>query len=240
MKCAEFEARIDALIDGELSEEARAEMEAHAESCEDCAEKLRAAKMLQDVLSHMDDSVAVPLQAQAGWRRAVAAEAKRKRFSRIYRIAGAVAAALVVAVCLPMLLRNPTKAPEAHVEVDGVEKTAQLGDEAETAALKAADMEAQGEMLMATSGMPDAERRVSVENIETAYGYAMDIVKEYSGSVESEAQDAGERCAYVLIPADNAEDFISAIDHLGTVADSSYRNETDGDMVEICVRLIQE
>ena len=107
-------------------------------------------------------------------------------------------------------------------------------------ALKAADMEAQGEMLMAASGMPDVERRVLVENIETAYGYAMDIVKEYSGSVESEAQDASERCAYVLIPADNAEDFINAIDHLGTVADSSYRNETDGDAVEICVRLIQE
>ena len=115
MKCSEFETRIDALIDGELSEKSRAEMEAHAESCEDCAEKLRAAKMLQDVLSHMDDLVAVPLQAQAGWRRAVAAEAKRKRFSRIYRIAGAVAAALVVAVCLPMLLRNPAKTPEAHV-----------------------------------------------------------------------------------------------------------------------------
>ncbi len=240
MKCSEFETRIDALIDGELSEKSRAEMEAHAESCEDCAEKLHAAKMLQDVLSHMDDSVAVPLQAQAGWRRAVAAEAKRKRFSRIYRIAGAVAAALVVAVCLPMLLRNPAKTPEAHVEVDGVEKTAQFGDEAETAALKAADMEVQGEMLMAASGMPDVERRVLVENIETAYGYAMDIVKEYSGSVESEAQDASERCAYVLIPADNAEDFINAIDHLGTVADSSYRNETDGEVVEICVRLIQE
>lgn len=240
MKCSEFEIRIDALIDGELGEDARAEMKAHAENCEDCAVKLRAAKILQDVLSHMDDSVAVPLQAQVGWRRAVAAEAKRKRFSRIYRIAGAVAAALVVAICLPMLLRNPAKTPDAHVEVDGVEKAAQFGDATETAALKAVDMEAQDEILLATGGMPDAERRVSVENIEIAYDYAMDIVKEYSGSVESEEQDAGERCAYVLIPADNAEDFISAIDHLGTVTDSSYRNETVCDRVEICVRLIQE
>ena len=32
MKCSEFETRIDALIDGELSEKSRAEMEAHAES----------------------------------------------------------------------------------------------------------------------------------------------------------------------------------------------------------------
>ena len=32
-----YNKKIDALIDGELSEKSRAEMEAHAESCEDCA-----------------------------------------------------------------------------------------------------------------------------------------------------------------------------------------------------------
>lgn len=240
MKCSEFEERIDALIDGELDERQRAEMEAHAAGCDRCASTLHAAKTLQDVLSHMEDSVAVPLQAQAGWRRAVAAEARKRRLSRVYRIAGAVAAALVIAVCLPMLMRNPAKVPNAHVEVDGIEHTVQLNDEAETAVLKAADPETQPVMLEAATGMPDAERKVLVENAETAYGYAMDIVKEYSGAVESEAQEQSERCAYVRIPADNAEDFINAIDHLGTVAEGSYCNETAEDALEICVRLIQE
>lgn len=66
MKCSEFESMIDALIDGEIDKSARDAMRKHADSCESCSEKLRAAEMLQDILSHMDDSVAVPLQAPRG------------------------------------------------------------------------------------------------------------------------------------------------------------------------------
>ena len=246
MKCSEFESMIDALIDGEIDKSARDAMRKHADSCESCSEKLRAAEMLQDILSHMDDSVAVPLQAQAGWRRAVAAEARKKKFAKIYRVAGAAVAALVLAICLPMLLRSPTdvtKTPDAHVEVDGVNETAKFSDEASMKAASAApeaDLEDTVFMSAASPMLPDAERKIAVENVETAYGYAMDLVKEYSGTLESEAEDAGEKCAYVQIPAENAEDFISAIDQLGTVSDSSYLNASTEKTVEICVRLVAE
>lgn len=242
MKCSEFESMIDALIDGEIDKSARDAMRKHADSCESCSEKLRAAEMLQDILSHMDDSVAVPLQAQAGWRRAVAAEARKKKFAKIYRVAGAAAAALVLAICLPMLLRSPTdvtKTPDAHVEVDGVNGTAKFSDEASSAALEA-DLEDTVFMSAASPMLPDAERKIAVENVETAYGYMIDLVKEYSGTLESEAEDAGEKCAYVQIPTENAEDFISAIDQLGTVSDSSYLNASTEKTVEICVRLVAE
>ena len=190
MKCSEFESMIDALIDGEIDKSARDAMRKHADSCESCSEKLRAAEMLQDILSHMDDSVAVPLQAQAGWRRAVAAEARKKKFAKIYRVAGAAVAALVLAICLPMLLRSPTdvtKKPDAHVEVDGVNEAAKFSDEASMKAASAApeaDLEDTVFMSDASPMLPDAERKIAVEN-------ARNGLRLYDGSREGVFRNAG-------------------------------------------------
>ena len=241
MKCSEFEGMLDAYIDGELKEDARKEMQAHAAACEGCAKKLSAAEMLQDVLSHMDDSLVVPLETQAAWRRTVKNECKKKKQVRLYRIAGAVAAVVVLAVCVPTILKNnesADQAPVAYVEVDGVSETAQ------------ADLESAEPMLTSSltdetkqvnaPAKPDAERRVAVEDVETAYGYTMDLVAEYMGTLESESTDADMRYVYVSVPAENAEDFIHAIDELGTPASDSYQNAANGDALEVCVCLMPE
>ena len=68
---------------------------------------------------------------------------------------------------------------------------------------------------------------------------ALDGLEQRRGA-PAEAEDAGEKCAYVQIPTENAEDFISAIDQLGTVSDSSYLNASTEKTVEICVRLVAE
>ena len=236
MKCSEFEERLDAYIDGELDENARKEMQNHADSCEDCKQKLFSAEALKDALSHLDDNLSVPLEAQAAWRRGIAAEIRRKKVSRWYKIAGAAAAAVILAVCLPLMLKSDPKITdnEIHVAVDGVSESANLNSAAEDTSAQTA------EPIMLASAQLDADRTVSVEDVETAYGYAMDLVEEYAGNVDSESDQTGEKCFYVQMPAENAEDFINAIDQLGTPAENSYWNASESTAVEICVRLIAE
>ena len=85
----------------------------------------------------------MPLPAQAGWRGAIRAEARRRRMKRIYGAVSAVAAVAVVAFCVTALLPGRQKAdpapettgveyavlqsaPRAYVEADGLSEEAQL------------------------------------------------------------------------------------------------------------------
>ena len=108
MGCEEFIRRLDQLMDDELDERQLEDMRAHAAECPDCARELDATLRLKAMLKSLPVEADVPLAAQAGWRKAVRAEAKRKRTRSFTRIAAA-AAAVVVAVVGVTLVKPPAK-----------------------------------------------------------------------------------------------------------------------------------
>lgn len=105
MNCEEARKLIDAYIDGELSEAEKRALMDHAQACEMCAQELEAAELLRDTLSNMDEDVQVPLQAQAAWRNAVRAEAKKKNSRKWMRV-GYAAAAVVLLIGSGLALRE--------------------------------------------------------------------------------------------------------------------------------------
>lgn len=117
MDCMRYRAHLDEWIDGMLDEETAAQMQAHADSCPDCAEEARLLRETLNMLHSLDDDISVPLQTQAAWRKAVRTEARRqrsKRFSGIFRAAGSVAAALVVlAGCTGIFRMNGMLPPDS-------------------------------------------------------------------------------------------------------------------------------
>lgn len=242
MKCSEFMRSLDAWMDGELSEEQGAEMERHADQCASCNEQRMAAEQLRSFLSRMDEEISVPLPAQAGWRSAIRAEARRRRMKRIYGSISAVAAAAVVAFCVTALLprtQNETSAPRtaaveetvlgsapmAYVEADGLSDEAQLEASAAPAGLDA--------------GL-EIERRILADDTDTAYGYVMDIAAEYGATVEREAEDTAGKRLYLLVPGENLTDFVSAVEHVGTSADENApMAETAAGTVSVCIVIAQ-
>ena len=92
----QFLLKIDAYIDGELSNDELNEMREHAENCEACRMEMEKADLLRDTLNGIDDDIVVPLEAQAAWRKAVRAEAKQKNVRKWTRGLYVVAAALVL------------------------------------------------------------------------------------------------------------------------------------------------
>lgn len=98
MNCEEARKQLDAYIDGELSEVQKRALLDHAQTCEICAQELQAARILHDTLAHIDDDLQPPLAAQAAWRNAIRAEAKKKHTRRWMRVAYSVAAALVLVI----------------------------------------------------------------------------------------------------------------------------------------------
>lgn len=106
MTCAEIVGLLDRLMDGELSEEERRELEAHGESCPTCAEQIRATLQMKALFEEMEPEVDVPLAAQAKWRRAIREDAAQRRRKRLTRWVGSVAAALVVLVGVGLALNG--------------------------------------------------------------------------------------------------------------------------------------
>ena len=98
MNCKEALALLDAFIDGELTAEQESALLDHVNACEACKQEFDAARLLRDVLGDMDEEIAVPLEAQAAWRKAVRQEAKRVAVKKWTRWAYAAAAALVLVV----------------------------------------------------------------------------------------------------------------------------------------------
>lgn len=238
MNCSEFMQLLDAYIDGELSANEREKFEEHAAQCAACRAQLEAAEQLRDFLSHMDDEAAVPLPAQAAWRSAVRAEAKRRRMKRIYSACGAVAAVCVLTLGVSTMLRSGNLSGKmqsplvAHVEADGLSEAAAseasiAGEEQSVLKLSARSMDA---------GVSYVDRVVATEDAETACSYLMDIVAEYGCTVERESEDSDGRRFYVLVPGENAVDFVNAVDHIGTEADSrDFTALEAAETVGVCV-----
>lgn len=94
MDCKAFSNLLDAWLDGELSREDQARMEAHAAECPACAALLT----LRRDCREMDESVEVPAAFSASWREMIRAEAEPARKKPSWRTLLTVAAALVFVV----------------------------------------------------------------------------------------------------------------------------------------------
>lgn len=206
MNCAQTDAMLDALMDGTLPEADLEGLQTHCAQCAECAEKLRLTQGMRRMLSDLTPEMDVPLQAQAAWRKAVRAEADKRRHRNLTRWAGGIAAALVVAVGGMFALRQ---APAKDAPMAAMEKSV---------AVIEADGEAFGESIdsAASLAMPMVERRMRVEDLDRTCAYMADLAREYEGSIEEqrfEADDA--QCAnlYIDLPAENAADFLAAAAH---------------------------
>lgn len=229
MNCSEFSNLLDPYVDGELDEAQCAALKSHADACDECRAALTAAEQLRGILSHIDDGLGVPLPAQAAWRNAIRAEARRKRMKRVYSICGAVAAVCVLTLGVTAMLRPGIRdsfgGANVVVETDGLSQDAVLEGE---------------KALRSMSGMDQTtrvERAVCVQNAEEAHDYLMDIVAEYGGTV---TQDSGDE-VYVQVPGENVVDFLSAVDGLGIEPNADEEMlETVAERVEICVTITEE
>lgn len=235
MNCSEFKQMLDLYIDGELSSQQQTELKRHAAQCSPCAEQLNAAEQLRDILSQMDQDIAVPLPAQAGWRSAVKKEAARRRMKRIYTAVGAVAASCVLTFGVTTMLQADNGAvPGAGVEEAAVRQVAYVQPDglSDEAVLEASA--APGMMQTVSMAAPYARRNIAVKDLKAAKDYLADVVSEYDGMIEREAGGAQGTEIYLRIPGGNVEDFIRATDAIGTAAEASFGYDAALDSVGIC------
>lgn len=213
MDCEKLKALLDAYMDGELSADDALALEAHAKSCASCARELEAANLLKDLLNDMrDEEVAVPLQAQAAWRSAIRAEAKRRKMRMWTRIAG-VAAAAIVLVFGSTLLLNPEK------DTALTQEPSLYSMPMENGGLIARDGD-KNESIEATNSAQDVDysvwKKIASNDMESSISTLENLAEEYSGSCTRTTKDL---CC-VQLPYANMDDFLNAIKGIGTELDS--------------------
>ena len=228
MNCEQIDRFLDAMMDGEISTKDMNALEAHCQTCAACAEKLKLNRQMMGMLSEMAPEIDVPLTAQAAWRSAVKAEAGKAKRARLYRIAGGIAAALVVAIGATFALRTPPKnlatdsavpetagimmaAEEAEYADEAPMMAAEEAEYADEAPMMAAEYAAAGEALIEADGaamMMDASRKSSamrevelvVEDLDRACEYVRDLVDEYEGTADIQRlEENGVPCANLYI-----------------------------------------
>ena len=238
MKCEDFIRLIDAYIDGELDQDTVSEMLDHARECENCARELSAAEMLRDTLSGIDENIVPPLPAQAAWRNAIKAEARRKRMGRIYKICASAAAAVVLMVGLYAGLNafdNNAKQPETSVATeagagfvfvatDGSDatpapaaRTISIADENEVAGSTAS--------VKLTAADPSAACESIISMADEFYGY-------------SEIQGGSDDNVYLTayIPAESIDQFVDSLGLVGEVAEYRF-NDAESTTVTVTITI---
>lgn len=134
MDCQKYREHLDEWIDGELDAETALAMEAHMQSCPDCAEETLRAREAIEFIRSLEDDIPVPLETQAAWRKAVRAEAKQRkgrRFTVALRSIGSIAAAFVLLVGCTALFRSngmlyPGAPAPLSAETTAITETADL------------------------------------------------------------------------------------------------------------------
>ena len=237
MNCEDFNRLIDAYIDGELDDAQAAEMIAHAQECDKCDRELKLAEMLRSTLGGMDDDIVPPLAAQAAWRNAIKAEARKNRMKKIYRYCGTVAAALVVLVgCMTLIdpfgAKDENPATPAAASETGFAFVAADGNEAAPTAM-ARTVSTEDEPVYA--GMT-ANIKLCCDEPSAACETIAGIVGEFGGT--SDAPSGGETSAYVTayIPAGSVDGFIEALSVAGEVTDSQISGEGETVTVAITIK----
>lgn len=223
MDCAKLRTLLDAYIDGELPEDEARALVNHAKACEACGRELAAAELLRGALVHMDDEVAVPLEAQAAWRGAVRAEAKRRRGRRWMKWAYAAAAALVLVLGGSLMLRG------APAQTDAAPLAAQMDGGAGVIARDGEVSPVEGETAYA------AWKKIATPETEAAVETLQALAAEYSGAC---TLDDGEICR-IELPCAYLEDFLNAASRIGEELDSRTGDATDGTAV-VYIQLCKE
>ena len=219
MNCDAFRENIDAFIDDGLESAVRQEMEQHAQECAPCMKILKETEMIREMLSEMSE-VDVPLQAQAAWRRAVRAEAKRKPVHAWMRSAASIAAALVVLVAGTLGMRMGGDVPASndgmillasdmtYPESFGLNENSSERAGGQTIGYVTSGLQSDGEvndtMSRTTEDQAEgqiqpvvlrsAERAIESENYDSDVQWLNDLVIEYGAYFEerSETAAAGE------------------------------------------------
>lgn len=239
MKCEDFRRLIDAYIDGELDKDQVCEMLAHAQECENCRRELKLAEMLKNTMREMDEDVVPPLAAQAAWRGAVKAEARKVRMKKLYKYVGTAAAALVVLVG-SFAMFNPigdgNNAPGAveTISNSGFAFVASDGNEAAPTAMAVRTL-ATEEDAAAYAGMT-ANVKMCCADPAAACDTIVSLTQEFGGIADTPS--SGESGAYVTsyIPSDNIEPFIDALGLVGEMSDSQISGEGETVTVAITIK----
>lgn len=191
MNCEMLNARLDLLMDGELTDDQIREMEAHGRECPKCAEALRQATRLKALLKQMEPEVDVPLAAQAKWRGAVRDAARHSRVKRLYRWIGSAAAAIVVLVGVGVMM-NKNVAPRQDAQrAPAVLESAAESEQADETKDVAYEAKAPVAPLMRapeSAGAVSESAEVAVESAEVATESAVNAA-EYAAD-EEPAEDA--------------------------------------------------
>ena len=233
MNCEELRAKLDAYIDGELSQDEVRAFEDHAAACADCGRELEVAKLVRDALGEMDKEIAVPLNVQAGWRNAVRAEAKRRTNCRWLRAAYAVAAALVLVIGATAMLKNMPQ--QDRVEPRMIEA-------APTDAVVARDGDMQAVALTAEEEAYAAWKKYLAEDFGAACASVEALIQEYSGGYTQHmyVEDGRPGTDYAVyrieLPREYLEDFLSAVSHVGAEQDSETM-DTQGDTALVYIQI---
>lgn len=235
MNCTQTDALLDAYMDDALADGERATLAAHCAECPACAEKYRATEIMKRMFSEMAPEADVPLTAQAGWRRAIKAEAQRTKRQRLFKMAGGIAAALVVAVGAAVaLMANPV---QKEVEM----RSADLAGAQSIAMIEAdGEIDAAEAMLEDADFMPMHELEMTVEDLDSVCVYMTDLVSEYEGEADVQPfEEDGRRCAnlYIDLPTENADEFLSAASHYDASGSALTLGEAAGERVSMLLVL---
>ena len=251
MRCEDVNAWLDRLMDDELTDDQRRELEQHGETCPRCAEQIRATLQMKALFGEMEPEVDVPLKAQAAWRDAVRQEAGRARRKRLYRFASAAAAVVVVMAGVGWGLSTRRNAPEVQSkavlmeasENEVVYESAMLAEEpaeamdfaVDTGAGDSAVLESDGQLpLMAASSamleesVPTREIAMAVDSVDEACERIADLVAEYEGEVDVQRIEDGGANLYVRMPGESVAEFINAIEYLNRSGETLEAPEFDG------------
>ena len=234
LNCDNVSGLLDRLMDDDLSEAERLELEAHAKACPACGASIHAAMQMKALFDEMPTEADVPLKAQAAWRSAIRQEAAGKRRKQMMRRITAAAAAVVVLVGAGLALNTsrmsardaagsamlsavqPTAMPEAASPEKGqADMELSLSDSAVVEADgMAMPMMAMEEAMEAEVGAPMMELSIVVEDIDVARKLIRDAAREYEGEADEQVLEQGGANLYINLPAENTSDFLSAIAHI--------------------------
>ena len=273
MNCERFRSMLDRYIDSELSEEERSAMEEHTLSCDDCAELLNQALTTATMCAELNEGLTVPLECQAGWRRAVreeAAQAKKTPKWLVWRRALSVAAAAVALFFAVGGALNPNgltlkaalmNSADQYNETAGYEGDylSEGAGMARTASGKAAFLlESDGALdtgkAVGASGesaqrgeivvLRSALRHVVSKSFDSDLMWLEDLLREYNAyfeerTVTGQAEEYSRVLdASIRVPSASLDDFLTALDDMGTVTLREERAEDiTADYTDVSTRL---
>lgn len=259
MNCAQANEWLDCLMDGELTDDERRRLEAHAATCPACDEQLRATLTMKALFDDMPAEADVPLAAQAKWRDAVRAEAKRDKTRRLTRWIGTAAAALLLvagigwglnARDIPRTIETRQAATDSARAYEAADTGADaiIGDaeapvmnaaapemlyEAEAADYaETAVIEADGAVEAALEAKTGGAPMREIHMKVADIDAACGVIADLVAEYDGTAdaqRTEGGANLYITLPTENAAEFLSAIAHLET---SGEAPEIPDDLVE--------